>query len=99
SNPPVPAQSTPQRPSPDVNTDVMDTETRSVCAQSIPPDDHAVADAPVEEAHVNDDVNMELTQNQAAQVESQRVTDDVDMEGARDEMSFHYLIKRSKALN
>ncbi|KAF0692756.1 hypothetical protein As57867_016128, partial [Aphanomyces stellatus] len=75
---------TPQRPSPDVNTDVMDTETRSACAQSIPPDDHAVADAPVEESHVNDDVNMELTQNQAAQVESQRVTDDVDMEGARE---------------
>ncbi|KAF0712066.1 hypothetical protein As57867_004913, partial [Aphanomyces stellatus] len=37
SNPPVPAQSTPQRPSPDVNTDFTDTETRSVCAQSTPP--------------------------------------------------------------
>ncbi|KAF0687817.1 Aste57867_20485 [Aphanomyces stellatus] len=84
SNPPAPAQSTPQQPSPDVNTDVTDTETRSACAQSIPPDDHAVADAPVEESHVNDDDNMELTQNQAAQVESQRVTDDVDMEGARE---------------
>ncbi|KAF0707019.1 hypothetical protein As57867_006655, partial [Aphanomyces stellatus] len=71
-------------PTQDCNTDVTDTETRSVCAQSIPPDDYAVADAPVDESHVNDDVNMELTQNQVAQVESQRVTDDVDMEGARE---------------